>query len=80
MSALTILMKAKLDKLFEGQYDHRKPMLLKSEYPEFVDQHLRGEKSYLEQRLRYKEVYHNIIYNPKKTKQTNKPHNLNAKG
>ena len=55
-------------------------MLLKSEYPEFVDQHLRGEKSYLEQRLRYKEVYHNIIYNPKKTKQTNKPHNLNAKG
>ena len=52
----------------------------KNYYPEFEDQPLKGKKSYLEQGLGQKEVYHSIIYNPKKKKKANeKPHNLNAK-
>ena len=41
--------------------------------PEFEDQPLKHKKSYLEQGLGHKEVYHSIIYNPKKTKQTKTP-------
>lgn len=33
-----VLMEAKLDNPFEGQYGYRKPTFKKSQYPEFEDQ------------------------------------------
>ena len=44
----------------------------KNYYPEFEDQPLKGKKSYLEQGLGQKEVYHSIIYNTKKKKSKRK--------
>ena len=48
----------------------------KNYYPEFEDQPLKGKKSYLEQGLGQKEVYHSIIYNPKKKKSKRKTQKL----